>query len=100
MIDFPAQREKVRAELAGRPPFLGKVFEKFGDRLELRPLRFIELHGAQGLSSSDRKRLEPRLAERRKAMILVAGALLTDMRSAVAVLGQAAQRRRIFGARP
>ncbi len=78
-FDFPASRERLRAELASRPPFLLKMFEKFGVRLELKPLVFVELHGGQGLSRSDRRRLEPRLPERRKAMIAVAGVLLTDM---------------------
>lgn len=79
MTDFGAQREKVRAELQARPPFLGKMFERFADRLELKPLSFVELHGGQGLSPSDRRRLEPRLPERRKATILVVGVLLSDM---------------------
>ena len=76
---YGERREKIRGELASRPPYLGKVWEKFADRLERHPLAFIELHGAQGLSPSDRRRLEPRLTIRRQGIALVAGVLLTDM---------------------
>lgn len=76
---YGSRREKVRAELASRPPYLGKVWEKFADRLERKPLAFVELHGAQGLSPADRRRLEPRLVARRQAIALVAGVLLTEM---------------------
>ena len=91
---YGARREKVRAELAGRPPYLSNVWEKFADRLERKPLAFVELHGAQGLSPSDLRRLEPRLVARRQAIALVAGVLLTEMD----IASMCAARRRSDGA--
>jgi hypothetical protein len=78
-VDFAAQREKIRAELAAKPPFLAKAWERFADRLERKPLSFVELHGAQGLSPSDLRRLEARKTVRRKHQALIVGVLLAEM---------------------
>ncbi len=81
--EFRATVEKLVAELATRPPFLLDAFVAFVQRLARRPKAFFELHGAQGLGPGDRRRLEPRLPERRCAYVAVVGALLiwTDLPS-------------------
>lgn len=79
--EFRATVDRIRAELATRPPFLLVTFEAFVHQVATRPKRFFELHGAQGLQPRERRQLEPRLWARRRAYILVVGALLiwTDL---------------------
>lgn len=96
-VDFDRGLERVRAALSTRPPYLGRVFERFYEWVRRRPLRFVELHGAQGLTRADRRRLEARLTLRLQAYVLVVGALLVwmdlpSLRSGKLVAGE-----RVFG---
>ena len=70
---------RIRAELAARPPFLLKCFDRSLEVLERRPLRLAELHGTQLLATyAERRRVEPRLPMRRQAIAAVLGVLLID----------------------
>lgn len=78
-MNWPAGIGTIRAELAARPPFLLRCFERWIDILERQPKRFVELHGLQLLAlASERRRVEPRLERRLVAIALVMGALLID----------------------
>lgn len=74
-----AMLRAIGVQLAERPPFLLDAWIEFIRHMARRPKRFLELHGAEGLGRADLRRLEPRLAARRMAYILVIGALLIWM---------------------
>lgn len=79
-MDFETATARIRAELAARPPFLLKLFDRFEDWMRGRPLRLVELHASNLLATAaERRRVEPRLPLRRQAIVLVMGALLIDM---------------------
>lgn len=78
-MDFGAAVERIRAELAARPPFLTKLFDRTLEVLERRPKQLTELHGLQLLPTyAERRRVEPRLPMRRQAIALVLGALYIE----------------------
>ena len=78
-MDWGAVVGRIRAELAARPPFLRDVFERWIEIIELQPKRMTELHGLQLIPTyAERRRVEPRLPARRKAIGLVVGALLIE----------------------
>lgn len=77
--DFRTRARAIGAELAERPPFLLDAWHELIRHMTRRPKRFLELHGAEGLARADLRRLEPRLGSRRRAYILLTGALLIWM---------------------
>lgn len=76
---FDRAMERIRGELGRRPPAHLAFFERFVDRMQRKPRRFVELHGSDILPAHERRRIEPRLPARRKAYVLVVGALLIWM---------------------
>ncbi len=61
---------------AGDLPFILKAATERIGGLLTNPLRFIELHGGEGLPARERRRLEPRRYSRRQAIDLVCQAFL------------------------
>lgn len=94
---FEAALERIRGQLAHRPPQHLKYFERFVDRMQRRPRRFLELHGSDILAQAERKKIEPRLPARRKAYVLVVGALLIWMDAPSLRVGKFMGGGRVFG---
>jgi hypothetical protein len=63
-------------DVAGRPAVLTEAGDRWVKALERRPLRFLELHGAELLPEWQRRRMTPRRRERLEALALVGLALL------------------------
>lgn len=96
--EFRARALAIGSELAQRPPFLLDAWFEFIRHMERRaPKKFPELHGAQALGPADRRRLEPRLPSRRRAYILVVGALLICMDIPSLRVGALMPTGRVFG---
>jgi len=87
----------IGAQLAQRPPFLLESWIEFIHHMNRRQKRFTELHGAEGLSVADRRALEPRLPSRRRAYILVIGAMLIWMDVPSLRVGKLMADGRVFG---
>lgn len=68
----------------GRPAFIARARERLEEILEHKPLKLLELHGAELLPEWQRRRMIPRRPKFREAMGKVLGAMLehTDLVSA------------------
>jgi hypothetical protein len=95
--DFRRAVGRIMGELERRVPMLAETFALFVSRIATKPTKFLELHGADGLTDADRRRLEPRLPERLQAYVLVVGALLVWMDLPSLRCGKLVHGERVFG---
>jgi hypothetical protein len=71
----------------GRPAFIARARERHEERLEHKPLKLLELHGAELLPEWQRRRLVPRRPKFREAAGKVIGAMLEHMDMVTARVG-------------
>lgn len=71
----------------GRPAFIARARERLEEILEHKPIRLLELHGAELLPAWQRRRLVPRRPKFREALGKVTGAMLEHMDCVTARVG-------------